>query len=104
MSAHVYTLQISLLCDNKGLTYLILFQFNSIQSLDLSVWSVHVLAVPAWVHTDMQVPLTEGSEQSPLQSCNEAVPRHSPSDSRDGPQLHSNLDFRMRADRWMDGK
>lgn len=85
------------------LSHLISFQFNSVSG-PLSVWSVHVLAVPAWVLTDVQVPLTEGSEQSPLQLCNEAVPRHSPSDSRDGPQLHSNLDFRMRADRWMDGK
>lgn len=45
MSAHVYTPQISLLCDNKGSTYLILFHFNSIQSLDLFLCGVCMFAL-----------------------------------------------------------
>lgn len=98
----IYTLQIYLLCNHKRTSYLISqhLPWHDSASGPLSVQCVRVLAVPAWLRTDMQVPL---SEQSPLQ-CKEAEPRHSPSDRGDEPQLHSSLDGRMRFDRWMDGK
>lgn len=80
----ICTLQVYLLCNNKGISSLILFLSTCPgTSGPFLVQCVRVLAVPAWPRTDMQVPL---SEQSPLQ-CKEAEPRHSPSDRGDEPQL-----------------